>query len=218
MGTVERKEKERLTRRQDVIDAAEALFMEKGYEHATMDDIAMDAGFTKKTIYAYFSSKDEISMEIMLKGFKALNKLIDDTLALNINESSIESIRCLGLAFADFSQKYPYYYKIITNYENKERDFNPSNPSKLVDDCYIAGQYSMQHLEAFIKAGISKKEILDDTDPKIIALVLWSSVTGLINIIGRKEKYIAAYFNDNTNLILLEGLKLILNAIRYKTY
>ena len=103
MGIVERKEKERLTRRNDVIGAAEALFREKGFDHTTMDDIAKDAGFTKKTIYTYFSSKDEIYMEIMIRGFNALNKLIDLKLDSGPRESSIKSIEHLGLALVAFS-------------------------------------------------------------------------------------------------------------------
>jgi AcrR family transcriptional regulator len=216
MGTLERKEKERIIRRNDVIDAAETLFMEKGFEQTTMDEIAKSAGFTKKTIYTYISSKDEIYMEIMLRGFQLLNKLIDEALALQRYESCIDDIKLLGLTFASFSMKHNYYFRAITNYENKALDFDQSNQGNqrtLIESCYTAGQYSMHYLETFIRNGIEKKEIINTLDPKIVALFLWSSMTGLINIVGRKEKYVIAYFNDNTDLILEEGLNLILNSI-----
>jgi AcrR family transcriptional regulator len=216
MGIAERKEKERLARRNDVIEAAEALFREKGFDHTTMDNIAKDTGFTKKTIYTFFSSKDEIYMEIMIRGFNALNKMIDFKLDSGHGESSIKNVEHLGLAFVDFSMNYPYYYKAITDYENKEFDFKQSNQSKLIENCYIAGQYSMERLQTFINEGVLNNEIISNVDPKIIALVLWSSMTGLINLVGRKEKYVAAYFNENTDVVLKEGLKLILNSIEYK--
>lgn len=216
MGILERKEKERIIRRNDVIDAAETLFMEKGFEQTTMDEIAKYSGFTKKTIYTYISSKDEIYMEIMLRGFHLLNKLIDESLELQRCESPIDNIKLLGVTFAKFSMEHSYYYRAITNYENKALDFDQSNQGSqrtLIENCYSAGQYSMQYLETFIRNGIEKREIINTLDPKIVALFLWSSMAGLINIVGRKEKYVIAYFNDNTDLILEEGLNLILNSI-----
>ncbi len=43
-----------------IIEAATAVFAEKGFDHATMDDIADQAGINKATIYLYFDSKDAL--------------------------------------------------------------------------------------------------------------------------------------------------------------
>ena len=40
MGIAERKERERLQRRQEIIQAAEEVFFSEGFEKSTMDDIA----------------------------------------------------------------------------------------------------------------------------------------------------------------------------------
>jgi len=42
----------------EILDAALAVFAEKGYAAARMDEIASRAGVTKGTIYLYFESKD----------------------------------------------------------------------------------------------------------------------------------------------------------------
>jgi AcrR family transcriptional regulator len=44
-------------RRTQVIDAAERVFLEKGFHAATMDDIARQAGMSKKTLYQLFAAK-----------------------------------------------------------------------------------------------------------------------------------------------------------------
>jgi len=44
----------------EILDAALALFAEKGYAAARMEDIAVRAGVTKGTIYLYFQSKEEV--------------------------------------------------------------------------------------------------------------------------------------------------------------
>ena len=50
--------------RQRLIDAAGEVFAAKGYEGASVSDIAAAAGFTKGAFYASFSSKEEIFLEV----------------------------------------------------------------------------------------------------------------------------------------------------------
>jgi TetR/AcrR family transcriptional regulator len=55
-----RKEREKLSHHQDILNAARELFAEKGYHDTTLEEIARHAEFSKGTIYNYFSSKDEL--------------------------------------------------------------------------------------------------------------------------------------------------------------
>jgi TetR/AcrR family transcriptional repressor of mexJK operon len=52
-------------KRQQVLDAAEGLFMAQGYGAVSMDAIARAAGVSKATLYAYFSSKDQLFATII---------------------------------------------------------------------------------------------------------------------------------------------------------
>jgi AcrR family transcriptional regulator len=47
-------------RRQLLLDAAEAVFVEMGYSAASMDDIARQAGMSKKTLYRLFKDKEAL--------------------------------------------------------------------------------------------------------------------------------------------------------------
>lgn len=47
-------------RKQEFIDASIALFVEKGYENTTVDDIANRMGVAKGLFYYYFKSKDAV--------------------------------------------------------------------------------------------------------------------------------------------------------------
>ncbi|CAM3948562.1 TetR/AcrR family transcriptional regulator [Roseateles saccharophilus] len=47
-------------RSQQILDAALAVFAERGYAAARMDDIALRAGLSKGGLYAHFASKDEV--------------------------------------------------------------------------------------------------------------------------------------------------------------
>lgn len=43
-----------------IVDSARELFKKYGIKKTSMDEIAKNAGVTKKTVYSYFSSKDEL--------------------------------------------------------------------------------------------------------------------------------------------------------------
>ncbi len=54
-----RRDRERLLRRTAILDAARAVFAEKGYEQATLDEVAERAEFGKGTLYNYFPDGKE---------------------------------------------------------------------------------------------------------------------------------------------------------------
>jgi AcrR family transcriptional regulator len=52
------------TRREQILDAAAKMFIARGYENSSVDDIARLAGLSKGSIYWYFKSKLEILFEL----------------------------------------------------------------------------------------------------------------------------------------------------------
>jgi AcrR family transcriptional regulator len=76
-------------RRNQIIQAATTVFARSGFNKARMDDIALEAGVSKGTLYWYFESKDDI-----------INTLLDDMvtrgvawMAASENEESSAKVR-----------------------------------------------------------------------------------------------------------------------------
>jgi AcrR family transcriptional regulator len=66
-------------RRSEILQAAESVFIRKGYESATMQDIIEESGMSRGGVYLYFSSKEEIFRALIeriheshLEGFQQL--------------------------------------------------------------------------------------------------------------------------------------------------
>jgi AcrR family transcriptional regulator len=75
-----RRERERLVRRRLMLDAARAVFAEKGYAEATLDEIAQRAEFGKGTLYNYFEGgKEEILFAVFDDLHTALHEMIERT-------------------------------------------------------------------------------------------------------------------------------------------
>jgi len=53
-------------KRLKILDAARYAFLKRGYEGTTMEMIAADAAVSKQTVYAHFSSKGQLFMQIIL--------------------------------------------------------------------------------------------------------------------------------------------------------
>jgi len=65
--------------KEKILSCARALFLARGYRAATMDDIARDAGMSKRTLYETFPSKHAIATAVVeseLKVFSSRMRLI----------------------------------------------------------------------------------------------------------------------------------------------
>jgi len=101
MGILERKLREKEQRIQEILNAARVLFISKGYGNTTMLDIAEESELSRRTIYLYFKSKEELSFRVMKEAYeKLLGKLRDS--AKNCDGTAYEKLEALGGAYLDF--------------------------------------------------------------------------------------------------------------------
>jgi AcrR family transcriptional regulator len=60
MGIYERKQREKEQRKTEIINAARKVFSNKGFNTATMEEIASEAELSPGTLYLYFKNKEEL--------------------------------------------------------------------------------------------------------------------------------------------------------------
>ena len=64
-----------------ILDAAEAIFSEQGFEKTQLEEVASRAGYTRGAIYAHYSSKEELFLALMehrvLTKFTAIRHVIE---------------------------------------------------------------------------------------------------------------------------------------------
>lgn len=80
-SVISRREREQLMRRQAMLEAARAVFAEKGYRQATLEEIADRAEFGKGTLYNYFEGgKEELLFTVLDKVYDTLCDLAEEVL------------------------------------------------------------------------------------------------------------------------------------------
>jgi len=94
----------------EILDAARQVFARRGFNLATVDDIAEAAGVAKGTLYLYFRSKDEIYMAALKQGVALMN---EETLR-KVEESTTatEKIRAFIAARIGYCEKNREFFKI----------------------------------------------------------------------------------------------------------
>lgn len=202
MENLNPKDKRRNTNKMDIIDAAERLFFSKGYNNSTMDEVAKEAGFTKKTLYSYFTSKEEIYEKIKERGYLILNKLFLEALEKEKNSSEILKIKVMGYSFLKFERDYSGYFKAIFESEG------------FMVECELLEETTLDMLQKCIREGVKKGEITDEIDCVSISLILWSVLMGFVNTFSRKEDYIKDYFKKDIREVTENGFDFILNSIK----
>lgn len=76
-----RKERERLARRQLILDAALKVFAYRGFTDTKLDDVAELAEFGKATLYSYFSTKEALFESVLEEAFSTFKAIAVTTFA-----------------------------------------------------------------------------------------------------------------------------------------
>ena len=106
-----RKEKEYLTRRADILKAAENLFAEKGFHGATMADLASVSEFSVGTLYKFFARKEEVYYILILERLDLFHLQLETE--VNQYPGGLAQIRVLIEACLRFFQENQEFFKIF---------------------------------------------------------------------------------------------------------
>jgi AcrR family transcriptional regulator len=105
-----RKAIERQTRKKLILKAARQLFDEKGIENTSMDDIAAAAEYTRRTLYTYFKSRDEISLSILIEDLRT--RWDEQKKALNEADTGLKKIIRWADSYYSFTLRYPHSIRL----------------------------------------------------------------------------------------------------------
>lgn len=213
MGGIERRLKEKEMHRSEIVDAAEKVFFSLGYEKATMDDIAKEAEFSKRTIYVYFNSKEQLYFAVMVRGYGILISMMEKTLSAIAEQDVIQQLKALGITLFRFKQEYPNYFYAIMEYENGERDFFNDISDESKNQCYLLGEKLFGYLTSALKRAKDSGQLKADLDLTDTALFVWASAFGLFNIMTNKKNYIKHYHGRNSDELIVKGLDFLIDSI-----
>ncbi len=207
MGIAERKEREKLQRRTDIIDAAEKIFFNKGFESSTMDDVAVEAELSKGTLYLYFKSKEDLQFAIFMRGLDILLKMMRK----GLSEQDNGYRRLLGLAdsFIRYSNEYSNYFSLLMYYESCRVDALNIDQDQL--QVYLREQSPLALVTQQVALGIQDGSLRGDLPVEVFSATLWSQMLGVLIVLNNKAD-LYEIFNLKADEILQTHLELVSNG------
>ena len=176
MAVAERREREREARREAILDAAEELTAEVGYQALRMDAVAEAAELSKGTLYLYFANKEALCAGVATRLIDRLLPVLDKNLAKA--GSGIDAVRQVLQTYCDFTRENPQHFRFaVTWLSAGERLDDSSEAFQLYRESV---GLVLQHAVAAIQRGQADGTVRTDIDPLPQAIQLWSSVLGVM--------------------------------------
>lgn len=184
-------------RRQEIMDAALAVFSRLGFEHASMDDIAKEAGVSKGALYLYYKSKDAIIATLLQIFFDhAFNQLrelaaAEDSVVAQLQHVTRQLIREMD-RMASIQPLTLQFYAIAARRADVRGYLRT----------YFA-EY-VQVLEDIMRRGIAQGELRATINPTEAAITLTGLYEGLalLWIIDPQRAYWHAQVESSVSLLL----------------
>jgi AcrR family transcriptional regulator len=85
--------------RKQILETAQRLFAERGYDATSLQLIADEMGLTKAAVYYHFRAKSDILRAILQPGIERLKEIVDETAVIRGRRARIEHV---VEGFADF--------------------------------------------------------------------------------------------------------------------
>ncbi len=167
-----RKERERLARREEILTAARRVFSERGFERATLDEIAEVAEFGKGTIYNYFKSKEELFVCIIERGINRFQEFVSEAIK-NKTMPSEKVAAYIDSAFA-FFEKHRQIFSIL---ELERINLARHLTEEMFSKCCEHQAALLQSLAQLFDEGIKKGEF-----KKLDSMKLAQFLFGLIHV------------------------------------
>jgi len=104
------------SKRERILNAAEALFAEKGFAAATVEEVAKRAGIGKSTVYEYFGSKDEIFRQTLKAGLESYLDAMKGRLKQPCSVRDV--LTAIGTAHFNFVKEHTFTARLLADEYN----------------------------------------------------------------------------------------------------
>lgn len=187
MKKLSRKERERLERREYILDIAEQVIAEHGFDQATMDEIADKAEVGKGTLYLYFKNKTSIFAAINERGCRKLTAGMAKVLALDI--PGIEMVEKLGYVYLDFIRENTLYFHAFNHYEKVlNRGAAEDINEEIIRACEEYSEEIMTYMVRSLQIGMQDGSVDEEYNPRELALVIMSAFKGITDMTCLRER------------------------------
>ncbi|HWE46298.1 MAG TPA: TetR/AcrR family transcriptional regulator [Caulobacteraceae bacterium] len=166
-------------RRGEILEAAERIFIEYGYEGATIRKIADEVGVSSTALYMHFRDKSEILLEICRTSFEDLMAQHIEIKALA--EPPTVKVRHMLDAYMAFAFAHPNAYRLVFCARPQESHENEGTEAQM-----LGKRVFDSFAETVGELGATGRL---KADTQVAAQVLWAGCHGVVALLITKPYF-----------------------------
>lgn len=157
-----------------IAQAAKEVFAERGYQRATLEEIAQRAGMSKATIYLYYRNKDDLFLHVV-------EELVNTVMAATAQEAAtakppLEKLYGMVRGKVEFYEREREFFRIYLN-EKQGLEVAPKDPhKKALREMYLQ---DVQTLAGVVQEGIDAG-MLRPMDSRRLAFFLREMISNVL--------------------------------------
>jgi AcrR family transcriptional regulator len=184
----ERRQEEKDRRRIEIVEAAEDLYRELGWDAVTMDNVAKRARLSRALVYVYFKDKRDLHFAICIRAMETLRARFDEASARA--RLGLEKIEAIGRAYVAYAQEFPHYFDACARLEMHVHDGEEASPQAgpSIEAGYRVHEVVVEALQMGQRDGTVRSDL---GDLNVTSRALWGFTHGLIQIAITKARPLA---------------------------
>jgi AcrR family transcriptional regulator len=200
-------QQERQARMELILNSAEKLFVEKGYANTSINDIAEAADFSRTSIYQYFSSKEEIYVNILMRYTDLLTEHTAE--AVSAPAHTIDKIRAFLEEFRKTIEAQPNFF---TLYFIQRHQVEPQLSPELRMQLNARRRELENVFRDFYREGVERGDVRD-IRPKDASNLFFAQIMGMMLL----HQYYEEEFDVTLDDHLDKSLEMYLEFVRKRS-
>lgn len=206
-----RREREQQERENYIISKSIELFCEYGFENVSMDQIAKESEFTKRTVYRYFQSKEDLYFAAIFQGHQILYAILKESI-LNGN-TGFEKLRSCFYAYYDYCKTYPALAQLVN-----KRQYIKLQKVDMASPFYLKflelDQLIFDEIHHLFEIGIADKSIRSDDEIKYLTYTTIFSAVSFFHLYTFTGTSFTKHLNLDNDKFVAFTIEHVLNQIK----
>lgn len=190
-------------RQKQIEDAALAVFIERGFEHTTLEAVAEKLGYTKQAIYYYFKNKEELVCSFC---FNILKDARDEVIAICSAKRKPEEK--LGSLIGYHVQGSCERQGFFALHHNLKQIVSRINDEKKKNEMFLMMKEIPDMILSVIREGVGSG-VFRKEEPEVLSGIVFAMLGGVImmNEIKPLQELVSGKKSDLVTDIILKGIR-----------
>ncbi len=212
MGVPERRQREKIERRESILAAAERVFVRKGISSATMEDIAREAELSKGALYLYFQSKDELFLSIALRAADEFGERYAAAISRKSDKSGFEALSEGLHEYVRYAQEQHDRFRAAMSWMSVEYPVDGNAP--LFQEYSQASDRIRNMAVDTILRGQADGSIRKDISAARMSVQLWGATLGVIMLDENQQEIERRMPGARVGSLAAEFASMVLDGVR----